>query len=181
MSDIQTFLDFWQKKPGAPEFKIVEAYNKARNDLERRQTELLKMIRPQKTSKGFIPVFLDGADNLSSEFEQAESHLAEITNDIESYLTLADGQPSLIGLNDRLIRAKHSIAEAILEAKSAIIHAVHDTEALSQLEVMDNPKVQSAMDKRDRVQDQLGPVVEDLQSRISRIKGIINKYNRVEI
>ena len=43
------------------------------------------------------------------------------------------------------------------------------------------PAVQAAMDKRDQAQRQFGPVVEDLQDRISKIKGILVKYNEMEL
>lgn len=181
MSSIEIFLEFWHTKPSAPEYKIAEAYEKVKADLESKQSDLLRLIRPQRTSKGLIPVFLEGAENLVSEFEHAEKHLAEVRADIETYLKLCESQTSTNGLNDRLMRAKHAIAEASIEAKHAIVHAFHETDSLSQIEVMDDPKVQSALDNRDRIQSQLGPVVEDLQNRISKIKEILNKYNRIEI
>jgi hypothetical protein len=37
------------------------------------------------------------------------------------------------------------------------------------------------MDKRDQTQRQLGPVVEDLESRISKVKAILEKYDRIVI
>ncbi len=181
MSDITVFLEFWQKKPGAPECKIVDAYKEAKNDFERKQADLLRLIRPQRTSKGLVPVFLGGAEDRVLEFEQAENRLFEVKGDIEAYLALTEGQASMSGLTDRLMRAKRAIAEASLEAKGALARAVQETNPLSHLEVLDDPKVQSAMDNRDRIQGQLGPVVEDIQNRISKIKEIQNKYNRIEI
>ena len=181
MSDITVFFDFWQKKSGAPESKIVKEYMEAKSNLESKQTDLLKLIIPRRTAKGLVPVFKEGAEDRLSEFEIAESHLSEIKGDIETYLALADGQPSMILLNDRLMRAKHAIADAVMETKQAIIHAVQETKVHSQIEVLDYPEVQSAMDDRDRIQGQLEPVIEDLQNRIAKIKDIQNKYARIEI
>ena len=43
------------------------------------------------------------------------------------------------------------------------------------------PEVQAEMDERDQTQRQLGPVVEDLQDRISKIKAILGKYDIIVI
>jgi hypothetical protein len=43
------------------------------------------------------------------------------------------------------------------------------------------PEVQASMDKRDQAQRQLGPVVEDLESRISKIRAILGKYDKITI
>jgi hypothetical protein len=37
------------------------------------------------------------------------------------------------------------------------------------------------MDKKDQTQRQLEPVVEDLQGRISKVKAILEKYNKIVI
>ena len=48
-------------------------------------------------------------------------------------------------------------------------------------EIEDLPAVQAAMDKRDQAQRQFGPAVEDLQDRISKIKGILVKYKKMDL
>jgi hypothetical protein len=167
-SGIDAFLEFWQQKPNSPEGKIAGAYKGALNDFERRQTGLLRYIRPQKTNGKLIPVFAEGSEGLITGFEDAEKHLADIQADIQAYLALTDGQPSMSGLTDKLFRARRAITEASLDARRTLERALRETNSSSMEEIEDLPEVQSAMDKRDQTKRQLEPTVEDLQSRISR-------------
>jgi predicted RNA-binding Zn ribbon-like protein len=178
---IDAFLDFWQQKPGSPEGKMAEAYHRAVLDFDNRQTGLLKSIRPQKASGKLIPVFVEGSEQLIAGFEEAETHLAEVRADIEAYLALTDGQPSMSGLNDKLFRARRGIAEASLEARRTLERALRETNSSSMEEIEGVPAVQAAMDKKDQTQRQLEPVVEDLQGRISKVKAILEKYNKIVI
>jgi hypothetical protein len=180
-SGIDAFLEFWQQKSNSPEGKMAEAYNEALHDFDSRQTGLLKYIRPQKASGKLIPVFAQGSEGLIAGFEESEKHLTEVRADIESYLTLTEGQPSMSGLNDKLFRARRAITEASLDARRALERALRETNSSSMEEIEGMPEVQAEMDKRDQTQRQLGPVVEDLQDRISKIKTILGKYDIILI
>jgi hypothetical protein len=180
-SGIDAFLEFWQQKPNSPEGKIAEAYSEALRDFERQQTGLLRYIRPQKTNGKLIPVFAEGSEELIAGFESAEKHLEDIQADIEAYLALTDGQTSMGGLTDKLFRARRAITEASLDARRTLERALRETNSSSMEEIEDLPEVQASMDKRDQTKRQLEPTVEDLQSRISKIKTILEKYDKIEI
>jgi len=178
---IETFLDFWSQKPNSPEGKMAEAYNEALHDFDSRQTGLLRYIRPHKTSSKIRPVFSEGSEGLIAGFEEAEKHLEDVRADIKAYFVLTEGQPSMSGLNDKLFRARRAITEASLDARRALERALRETNSSSMEEIEGMPVVQTAMDKRDQTQRQLGPVVEDLQDRISKIKAILGKYDIIVI
>lgn len=178
---IDAFLEFWKQKPNSPEGRITEAYNQSLLDFDNKQTGLLRCLRPQKTNGKLIPVFSEGSEQLIEGFDEAEKHLGEVQADIKAYLALTDGQPSMNGLTDKLFRAKRAIAETALDARRALERALRDTKSSSMEEIEDLPTVQAAMDKRDQAQRQFGPVVEDLQDRISKIKGILEKYNKMDL
>ncbi len=178
---IDAFLEFWKQKPNSPEGKIAEAYNRSLLDFDNKQTGLLRCLRPQKTNGKLIPVFVEGSELLIAGFNEAEKHLDEVQADIKAYLALTDGQPSMNGLTDKLFRAKRAIAETALDARRALERALRDTKSSSMEEIEDSPIVQAAMDKKDQAQRQFGPVVEELQDRISRAKAILEKYNKMEL
>jgi hypothetical protein len=180
-AEIDAFLEFWKQKPNSPEGKIAEAYNASLHDFDTQQAGLLGYIRPQKSGGKLVPVFAEGSEALIAEFEQAEKYLDEVQKDITAYLALMDGQPSMNGLTDKLLRAKRAIAETSLEARRALERALRETNSSSIDEIQDSPEVQAAMDKRDDTQRRLGPIVEDLQSRISKAKVILEKYNKIEL
>ncbi|MGD0952732.1 MAG: hypothetical protein ABR985_10135 [Methanotrichaceae archaeon] len=168
MSDIESFLE--AAKHGSSESKMVEAYMRAKSDLESKQSNLVRCIRSKKTSSGLVAVFPSGSEDIAREVEDAEKALADIRADIKAYLTLTEGQPSISSLTDRLFRARRAIAEASLVARCTLERALRDTNSSSMEEIEGLPEVQTAMDKRDQTQRQLGPVVDDLQDRISRVK-----------
>jgi hypothetical protein len=180
-AEIDAFLEFWKQKPNSPEGKMTEAYHQALRDFDTQQASLLRYIRPQKSSGKLVPVFVEGSEQLIVSFEQAEKHLDEVQADITAYLALMDGQPSMNGLTDKLLRAKRAITETSLEARRALERALRETNSSSIDEIQDLPDVQAAMDKRDDAQRRLGPIVEDLQSRISKAKTILEKYNKIEL
>ena len=180
-SGIDAFLEFWQQKPNSPEGKMAEAYNEALHDFDSKQTGLLRYIRPHKTSSKLIPVFSEGSEGLIAGFEEAEKHLEDVRADIKAYFVLTEGQPSMSGLNEKLFRARRAITEASLDARRTLERALRETNSSSMEEIEGMPEVQTSMDKRDQAQRQLGPVVEDLQDRISKVKTILEKYDRIVI
>jgi hypothetical protein len=180
-ASIEAFIEFWQKKQNSPEGKVAEAYNQALHDFDNKQNGLLRYIRPQKANGKLTPIFAEGSGQLIAGFEEAEKHLGEVQADIEAYLVLTDGQSSINGLTDKLFRAKRAITETSLDARRALERALRETNSSSMDEIEDLPAVQTAMDKRDQTQRQLGPVVEDLQDRISKAKAILEKYDRIEL
>jgi|GEM_PF-2174837 hypothetical protein len=179
MSDIESFLE--AAKHGSSESKMVEAYMRAKSELENKQSNLVRCIRSKKTSSGLVAVFPSGSEDIVTEVEDAEKALADIREDIKAYLTLTEGQPSISSLTDRLFRARRAIAEASLEARCTLERALRETNSSSMEEIEGLPEVQASMDKRDQAQRQLGPVVEDLESRISKIRAILGKYDKITI
>jgi DNA repair ATPase RecN len=174
MSDIESFLE--AAKHGSSESKMVEAYMRAKSELENKQSNLVRCIRSKKTSSGLVAVFPSGSEDIVTEVEDAEKALADIREDIKAYLTLTEGQPSISSLTDRLFRARRAI-----EARCTLERALRETNSSSMEEIEGLPEVQASMDKRDQAQRQLGPVVEDLESRISKIRAILGKYDKITI
>jgi hypothetical protein len=91
MSDIESFLE--ATKHGSSESKMVEAYLRAKSELENKQSNLVRCIRSKKTSSGLVAVFPSGSEDTVTEVEDAEKILADIRADIKAYLTLTEGQP----------------------------------------------------------------------------------------
>ena len=179
MSDIESFLE--AAKHGSSESKMVEAYMRAKSELENMQSNLVRCIRSKKTGSGLIAIFPSGSEDIAREVEDAEKALADIRADIKAYLTLTDCQPSISSLTDKLFRARRAITEASLDARRTLERALRETNSSSMEEIEGLPEVQTAMDKRDQMQRQLGPVVEDLENRISKVKAILQKYDVITI
>ena len=96
------------------------------------------------------------AQQLIAGFEDAEKHLAEVRADIEAYLALTGGKPSMSGLNDKLFRARRGIAEASLESRRALERALRETNSSSLEEIEGDPKYRLQWTKKIRLKANLG-------------------------
>ena len=85
------------------------------------------------------------------------------------------------GLNENYSELGEQLPKLRLDSRRALEQALRDTNSSSLEEIEGLPEVQTAMDKRDQTQRQLGPIVEDLQDRISKIKTILGKYDIIVI
>lgn len=157
---------------------IDEAYNQARVDLDRKQAELLTYIRPRKTGNGWGASFVgDGAEDVISGVDAADRRLADVRADYEAFLKLTDGEPTLAPLLEKLARASRVLSDAELEARRAVEHSVRVNKGMSVREAEGLPVVQVAYDKRDRLQSEVGPVIETLRGKVQQAKAILEKYN----
>ncbi len=173
MSGIEAFLG--AAKPGSSEGKLVEAYNQAKIDLERKQSDLVKCLRIEKVGDRLIPAFSPEAANLAGPHWDSEALLLEIQADIQKFLTCTNGEP-LSGLLDRLSRARRIVNDSVLDARNAVERSIRNHAALNVREAEALPEVQSAFDKRDRTQSEKGPIISDLESRVREAKKILAKY-----
>ncbi len=156
---------------------IEEAYEAAQADLSSKQAALLVYIRPKKTASGWGAEFVgDGAVDAISNVEAADKHLADVKKDHEAFLKLTDGEPTLSGLLDKLSRARRILSDAELDARHSLERAIRTNAAMSTHEAEGLPEVQSALDKRDRVKNEKGPIISDLESRVREAKKILAKY-----
>lgn len=168
------FLKYWQGKADAPESKLAQAHESATADFEIQHDELLKSIRPQKTSKGLIAVFAPSAEEIAPRLEEAEKHLKEVEADIVAFLKLTDCE-GLNRLVENLSRTRRAIDNSALETKNVMQRAMAHS-GLSALEAERLEVVQASLDKRDRIKAELKPKLDDLQSRVSKAKEILERY-----
>lgn len=174
MTTIEAFLK--DVKPDTQEGNLAEAYRQALGDFESRQSDLLKCLRAEKTGKGLMPVFSPEAENLMPGFQEAESRMAAIKDDIEKFLALTEGEASLAGLVDRLNRHRRTLQNVELEARNIRERAVRRSPEMTPLEAESQEVVQAAFDKRDRVQAELQPAITELEGRLSAAKAILERY-----
>ncbi len=163
-------------KAGTPESQVANAYKKAMADFESVQSGLLKSLRVEKTTKGLVPVFAAEAEGLVAILQDAEQHLKDVQKDIEDFLELTGGEPSLNGLSEALIRARRTISNVTFEANAIREKTVRQNKSMSPLEAEQLEVVQHAFDKRDRIKAELEPEIEMLQDKLSKANAILNKY-----
>ncbi len=175
MMTIDEFLE--GVKPESKESKLAEAYKHALADFESEQSRLLKCLRVEKTSKGIIPVFSSEAESLALSLKEAESRVTLVRSDIEAFLQVTGSEPSLLGLADKLARSRRTLSNVTLEASNVRAHAIRQNPKMSALEVESLEPVQAALDKKDRAQAELEPLITDLETRLSKARAILEKYD----
>lgn len=151
---------------------ISNAYILESNRLQQEQSKLLKCIIAREDKGAYVPAFnSDVADHIKG-FVDAESSVAHIEDDINQIVELFKGFESVDALKTALYRAKRQIEHVEMEARIAISKA-SVTEGEGALE---NPRVQKVLDTRDKVRQDVGTVLKDLESKRDKINVILNKY-----
>lgn len=152
--------------------KISNTYILESNRLQQEQSKLLKCIIAREDKGKYVPAFCsDVADHMKG-FDDAENSVAHIEEDINQIVELFKGFESVDALKTALYRAKRQIEQAEMEARIAISKA-SITEGEGALE---NPRVQKVLDNRDKVRQDTGNILKDLESKRDKINAILNKY-----
>lgn len=172
----EEFIAFWSEKGGSSgESKLAARYLKATEELKTIRAEMFSYIRPQKASKGLIAAFEPEAEQLMSHFEVAEKNLAAITKDIDAFLALTNGEPTL----DSLVKEKYRLSKILGNAKhgvqAATLRAVRHG-AKSQQEAELGKEVQDELAKQDRITDEYGPKLKDIETKIAKAREILSRY-----
>ena len=172
----EEFIQYWsEKNTSSGESRLAARYLKTKEDLKTIRSELFGYIKPQKTSKGLIAVFEPEAERFMSHFEAAEKDLASTEKDIEAFLALINGEPTL----DSLVKEKHRLAKILDNAKhgvqSATLRAVRHG-AKSQQEAELAKEVQDELTKLDRITDEYGPKLKDIETKIAKVREILSRY-----
>lgn len=170
------FIHYWSEKSSSTsESRLSACYLNATEELKTIRSELIDYIRPQKSSKGLIAVFAPEAEQLMSHFEAAEKNLATISKDIEAFLALTNGEPTL----DSLVKEKHRLAKILDNAKhgveAATLRAVRRG-AKSEKEAELAKEVQDELAKQDRIESDYAPKLKDLETRIAKAREILSRY-----
>jgi hypothetical protein len=172
----EKFIRYWSEKSSSTsESRLSARYLKAIEELKTIRSELFDYIKPQKTSKGLIAVFAPEAEQLMSHFEAAERNQATIIKDIESFLALTKGEPTL----DGLVKEKHRLTKILDNAKhgveAATLRAVRHG-AKSELEAELSKEVQDELAKQDRIESDYGPKLKDIATKIAKAREILARY-----
>jgi len=170
------FIQYWSERNiSTNESRLAARYLKAIEELKTIRSELFGYIKPQKTSKGLIAVFAPEAEQLMSHFEAAEKNLANITGNIEAFLALTNGEPTL----DGLVKEKHRLTKILDNAKHAVEAATLRSVrrgAKSEKEAELSKEVQDELAKQDRIESDYGPKLKDVEAKIAKAREILSRY-----
>ena len=127
MSAVPNFLEYWEVAPSEdldPARRLYQAHIKADADLNDTRAEILRFIEHQKNSKGawvpaFSPDMIDEAATLGGMIEAGRDKLKSIGRDIETFLGIAEGKPSIIEIVKKRSEGRRAINQAHLAARAA--------------------------------------------------------------
>ena len=173
---IEDFILYWsEKNTSTSECRLVAGYLKITEELKTIRSALYGFLRPQKTGKGLIAVFAPEAEGLVSHFEAAEKNLATVSKDIEAFLALTNGEPTL----DGLVKEKHRLAKILDNAKhsveAATLRAIrHGAKSENEAEL--SKEVQDELAKQDRITNEYGPKLSDIETKIAKAREMLARY-----
>lgn len=166
-------IDNFLKSNGAKERGIIDCYLQRENRYHTAQSALLKCVTVREDGKGkFVPAFTDGVLEVIEEFREAEASVATVRADIEKILGELGEFATVSELGDSLRRARMATEAAERELRVAISKA-SITEGERALE---NKTVIESSLRRDRIRDETGQVISDLEARLAKIGQILERY-----
>lgn len=137
------------------------------------QIALMRCITVREDGKNkFAPAFSDSVLEVVDEFREAEASVATVRADIEKILGELGEIPTVSEMGDNLRRARMATEAAERELRIAISKA-SITEGES---AMESKAVIDASIKRDRVRDETGQIISDLEARLAKIGQILERY-----
>ncbi|OPY48454.1 MAG: hypothetical protein A4E48_02757 [Methanosaeta sp. PtaU1.Bin060] len=170
---VENFIEFWRDKGGA-ESRMAQRYLAAREDFESSHREMLKCLRPKASGKMTLLVLRD-ADAVVARFEGAEKILNDVAHDIEQFEELA-GNHTLDMLARERQRLKRALDNAVYATKTATLRQIRNNRAKSAEEAVTTAEVLDCAAKRDRIAEDLGPKLKDIETRIKQARAILAKY-----
>ena len=110
-----------------------------------------------------------------SHFEAAEKNLVTVSKDIEAFLALTNGEPTLEGR----VKERHRLAMNLDNAKHGVEAATLRSVRLgakSKLEAELTEEVQDELAKQDRITHEYGPKLKDIENKIVKAREILATY-----
>lgn len=172
---VENFIEFWRDKNPSQEQRMAQEFLRASADVEETHNELLRHLRPKASGKAVLVVF-ENAETVIPAFELAEKSLNDVRTDIERFLDATGGNPSLDALGREKQRLKRGLDDANFAAKTATLRAIKNNRAQSEAQASTTTEVLDCAAKRDRIAEDLGPKLKDIETRIKQARAILAKY-----
>lgn len=180
MQTIEEFLQYYSndKVPLDPAESMSIALVKRQKALVDARIKLIQYLTPVRSKSGWTVTLANDAggavEDLAGEIEVAEGLVYEVQSDIKTFLGTTGGKPRLAELADELRRARSKLAAAQDSYRRIVAVRLQKGTALSDVHTLED--VQQAETKALMVEEEVGPVVSDLEGRLRSANAILGKY-----
>ena len=168
MRSIDEFIETAAAASKPPESELAYAAQRATKQFDVEQSKLIRQIRVRD---GQV-VFANGAKDVQDSVIAAEAKMEAVRSDILVYLNALQEAGSLQQLVEQLARHRRTIANVQRDYDNLLKQLINKGKERPQ----DEPEAQAAADKRDRVVQELTPVVEGIQKRVEAAKSVLQRY-----
>lgn len=184
MSGLSEFIAFWSDPSRAQNdaaFKLAHAYTIADARLKALRASTLGFMQPTKNSKGawvpgFSPDVIDQAAALGTEIERTEAKLKSIAHDIEAFLELSGGKPTITEIGNERNRHTDRIRHVERVAATALKRAVDKDPHTSPAVLMQRADISQAYKDLQQAKDETAEPIAELTGRIDKMKEIIERH-----
>ena len=168
------FIAFWhEKNVSSAEKRLATKFEVTKEQLGQMRTELLSYLRPQKTPKGIAAIFDDEALPLMDRYDSKQAELDSLKAIIEEFTALVGG-PSLDPLMQERHRLKKFLEAADNEVRICTLRVVK--KGKSEADALANKDVVAALAKKDRIVEEHGSRLKDIEARIKKANAILTKH-----
>ena len=185
--DLPSFLAHWEEADHRPvriedqARQLYTAHSEASQRLASLKAQGVSFIVPGKDSRGrWMPVYddarVDDIAALGSEIEQTGKKIKSICNDIEAFLKLSGGRPTVSEIaNERnalLSRVRHCEKHAAVSLKKALDRDPHTSPAV----LMQRADIAEAYNALKRAQEETKEPLAVFDGQLGKLHAILNRY-----
>ena len=187
--DLPSFLQFWKEADGRSGLRIEDAarslyvaHTESSRKLASLKAQGVSFIVPGKDSRGrWIPIYddsrVDDIAALGSEIEQTGKKIRSICGDIEAFLKISGGRPTVSEIaNERnalLNRVRHCEKHAGALLKRGLDKDPHTSPAM----LMQKSGIGEAYAALNRAKEETAKPLAGFEDQLGKIHAILNKYS----
>jgi len=183
---VSDFLAYWATPHGTdPAAVLFDAHKAAEAQLRERRALTLKFLQPVKNSKGawvpgFAPDAIDDVVKLASDIEVAVDKLKSIRQDIEAFLDITEGSPTLAGIVAERTAMFNRRKNTERRAAAMLKRALDADPAASPAVLMQRGEIAEAYAAVERAQSETEGALAELEEKIRRANAILEKHREGE-
>lgn len=182
--DVESFLRHWSDpsvKQDDAAFRLAHAHRTAAARIKELRASTLSFLQPVKNSKGaWVPGFasdaIDQASALGTEIEQTDEKLKSIAHDIETFLKLSEGNPTLTSITAKRNRLLDRVQHCERVAGSALKRALDKNPHELPATLMQRADISEAYAALEKAKAETAKPLADLDERLKRMREIIEPY-----
>lgn len=177
MMTVEEFILRHSDEENTTEGKLARVYQKKYKQYQSMQSKLLQCLEIEEQKGQLMPIFdQPRAKDLYEDYAESRKQVLSVAGDINELITLLGVCQNVAEYSERIHRMKRMQQNAASAVKTAKLACIKGGRAENEDEL-----VQKSLDKKERLDGELGPKIEAQLADLKKINQILDKYGDADI